>query len=326
MKRARHVIKVARFGGPEVLQLVEEEIGPPGPRQVLIRVEAAGVNFADVLMRHGSYRRNQAIPFTPGIEAAGRVVAAGDGTQLKEGEPVVTFLEGGGGYADLLIAPEERVYRLPDGLETDAGAALFIQGITAWYALHRYGRVQAGEWVLVHAAAGGVGGIAVQLAKAAGARVIATASSAPKMEIASRNGADEVVAPDPQAIANAVRTAAGGACDVVLDGVGGSLFEPSLAALGPHGRYVVVGAASQEAAPLDVRRLMPRALSVLGFLVVRVLEQDPAEPDATLRHLADLRRQGGLRLDITSVPLHDAVRAHRLVEERRHTGKLILVP
>jgi NADPH2:quinone reductase len=326
MKRTRHVIKVERFGGPEVLQLVEEELGPPGPRQVLIRVEAAGVNFADVLMRRGSYRRDQALPFTPGIEAAGRVVTAGDGVQLQEGEPVVAFLEGGGGYADLLIAPAERVYRLPEGLGPAATAALFIQGITAWYAVHRYGCVQPGEWVLVHGAAGGVGGLAVQIAKAAGASVIATASSPEKLAIAARHGADEVIAADPDAISDAVRNAAGAGCDVIVDGVGGSLFESSLAALCAHGRYVVVGAASQEAAPLDVRKLMPRALTVCGFLVVRVLDKDPSEPGRTLQHLADLQRRGALRVESTPIPLKDVARAHELIDQRKHTGKLVLVP
>jgi NADPH:quinone reductase len=326
MKRTRHAIEVNEFGGPEVLHIAVAELAPPGPEQVLVEVEAAGVNFADVLMRRGSYRRDQALPFTPGIEVAGRVVASGAGVSVGEGERVVAFLEHGGGYADLVLAPADRVYRVPDGLEPTVAAAVFIQGITASYAIQRYGRVQPGEWVLVHAAAGGVGGLAVQLAKAAGARVIATASSAAKLEVTSAHGADEVLLADPATIQESVRKATGSGCDVVVDGVGGALFEPSLASLAAHGRYVVVGSASQTPSDLDARRLMPRALTICGFLVVRVLDQDPAEPGRSLERLADLYREGLLRVELSELPLAKAAQAHELIEARRHTGKLVLVP
>jgi NADPH2:quinone reductase len=323
---ARHLIEVESFGGPEVLRWVEAEIESPRERQVLVNVEAAGVNFADVLMRRGSYRRDQTLPFTPGIEVAGRVVESGAGASFEEGERVVALLENGGGYADMVIAPAERVYRIPEGLEPTVAAAVFIQGITASYAINRYGHVQPGEWVLVHAAAGGVGGFAVQLAKAAGAKVIATASSPAKLEVASTLGADEVLPADPATLVEAVRRATGTGCDVVVDGVGGALFEPSLASLRAHGRYVVVGAASQEPSNLDLRRLMPRALTVCGFLVVRVLDQDSAEPGRSLERLADLYRNGRIRVHASELPLAHAARAHELIETRKHTGKLVLIP
>jgi len=326
MRRTRHLIEVDSFGGPEVLRWVEAEVDPPAAQQVLIQVEAAGVNFADVLMRRGGYRRDQDLPFTPGIEVAGCVLASGTDASFEEGERVVAFLEHGGGYADLVVAPADRVYRLPEGLEPAVAVAVFIQGITALYAIHRYGRVQPGEWVLVHAAAGGVGGLAVQLAKAAGAKVLATASSPAKLEVASAHGADEALPADPATLVDAVRHATGSGCDVVVDGVGGALFGPSLASLRAHGRYVVVGAASQQPSELDARRVMPRALTVCGFLVVRVLEQDPAEPGRSLERLAQLYRDGLLRIESTELPLRNAARAHELIETRRHSGKLVLVP
>src|SRR5712691_3030909 len=296
MRRTRHLIEVDSFGGPEVLRWVEAEVDPPAAQQVLIQVEAAGVNFADVLMRRGGYRRDQDLPFTPGIEVAGCVLASGTDASFEEGERVVAFLEHGGGYADLVVAPADRVYRLPEGLEPAVAAAVFVQGITALYAIHRYGRVQPGEWVLVHAAAGGVGGLAVQLAKAAGAKVLATASSPAKLEVASAHGADEALPADPATLVDAVRHATGSGCDVVVDGV---------------------GAASQQPSELDARRVMPRALTVCGFLVVRVLEQDPAEPGRSLERLAQLYRDGLLRIESTELPLRNAARAHELIETRR---------
>lgn len=305
------------------MQLVREPLSEPAAGQVLIAVDAAGVNFADTMMRRGEYRRDQALPCTPGIEVAGRVLSGDSGP--APGARVVAFLEDGGGYADYVLAPANRVYPIPDDIDSAHAAAVFLQGVTAWYALHRFGEVQQGQWMLVHAAGGGVGGLAVQLGAVAGARVIATASSEQKLRMAREHGAEATLVADPAALAGEVRDLTEGhGCDVVVDGVGGGLFAPSLAALANGGRYVVVGAASQQPATLDVRRLLPRTQTVAGFIVAGVLAQSPDEPQNTLDRLFGLLRGGELRLALTEFPLEQAAEAHRLIEARAHAGKLVL--
>lgn len=319
----RRVVKAGRFGEPEVLRIVEERSPEPGPGEVLVAVEAIGVNWADVLMRRGAYRRDQELPCTPGLEAAGRVEAAGEGVALPVGTAVAVFVEEGG-YATRLVAPARQVVPLPPGVAPEQAAGLLVQGITAWYALHRYGRVEAGETVLVHASAGGVGGLAVQIAKAAGARVVATASTAAKVEVALARGADAAVESRPEELVERVRAVAPGGVDVVLDGVGGPLFAPSYAVLGRGGRYVVLGQASGEPSTLDVRRLMPRGQAVCGFIVRNVLDADPTEPGHALRELLALLSAGALELELTVLPFDEVAEAHRRMESRERTGKLVL--
>ena len=255
-------IVVTEHGGPEVLDLQDRPDPSPGPGQLLVAVEAIGVNFADTMVRRGEYRRDQSLDFTPGFEVAGRVLEAPAGGPAP-GSAVLVFTEMGGGYADTVVAARDHVFSVADGLSAVDAAALFTQGVTAWYAVHRYGRVAAGESVLVHAGAGGLGGLCIQLAAEQGARTIATASTPEKLAVAREHGAAETLVSDPQTLAQAVRDATGGrGADVVLDGVGGPLFAPSMRALAFGGRYVVVGSASQEPATLDVRALMPRGQTV----------------------------------------------------------------
>jgi NADPH:quinone reductase len=322
----RRAIVLDRFGPPDVMRMADEPMPEPGEDEVLVAVEAIGVNFADTIVRRGEYRREQPLSFTPGFEVAGRVMRSGPGAELAAGTRVVAFTENGRGYADHVVVPAARVYPVPEDIAPEDLAALFIQGVTAWYAVHRYGRVVGGERVLVHAGAGGVGGLAIQLARRAGAVVIATASSDEKIEIARELGAHDGVRSDPKTLRADVRKVTQGrGCDVVIDGVGGSLFEPSLALLANSGRYVVVGSASQEPAELDVRRLMPRAQTVVGFIVARVADRDPEEPRAALLILCDLLRAGHLRLRRTLVPFEDVARVHEEMEARRHTGKYVLM-
>jgi NADPH2:quinone reductase len=324
----RTVVRAERFGAPEVLEVVREPVPLPAAGEVLVAVEAIGVNFADTMMRRGEYRRDQRLPCIPGFELTGTVAAVGEGVRAESaGARVLGFLEQGGGYADYAIVPADRAYEIPADLPRPVAAALFVHGVTAWYAVHRYGRVREGEWVLVHAAAGGLGGVCSQLALLAGGRVIGTASSAEKRELARANGADVVLAPDPERLREEVRAVTGGrGCDVVLDSVGGPLFEPSLDTLGHRGRYVVAGSSSQEPALVDVRRLMPRGQVIAGFIVRRVIEVEPDEPAATIERLVELIRERRLRLTVTELPLERAADAHRLIEAREHMGKLVLVP
>jgi NADPH:quinone reductase len=324
----RTVWRADRFGGPEELAAAREPLPRPRPGETLVAVDAIGVNFADTMMRRGEYRRDQQLPCVPGFEVTGTVAAVGPGTAgPAPGTRVVGFLEQGGAYADYVFVPSDRVYTIPDDLTRPVAAALFVHGVTAWYAIHRFGAVRPGEWVLVHAAAGGLGGVCCQLAALAGAHVVGTASSAEKRELAHANGAEVVLDPRSERLAAELRElTAGRGCDVVLDSVGGSLFEPSLDSLGHRGRYVISGSSSQGPAVVDVRRLMPRAQTIVGFIVRRVIEVEPDEPQATIDLLVGLVREGKLRFPAREFRLDQAPEVHRLIEARSHTGKLVLVP
>lgn len=316
------------FGGPEVLRLTERRMSSPGRGEVLIDVEAAGVNFGDTMIRRGEYMRDQQVTsIAPGAEVIGTVSATGEGTTIAVGSRVAAWLESGGGYADRVIAPAHRTYPVPEDLPAAAIAAVFLQGTTAYYAVNRFGAARPRETVLVHAAAGGVGGLAVQLARIAGARVVATASSESKRLTAQDHGAELVLdSRDSETLAERVREfTRGRGCDVVVDGVGGALFEPSMRALANDGRYVVAGSASQQPAMLDVRRLMVRNQSVCGFILALISEVDPAEPARALVHLCDLIRDGQLRPLYETLPLELAREAHRRMESRAVAGKLVLV-
>lgn len=321
----RRQIVLDRFGPPEVMRWDSGPVPPRGPDDVLVAVEAIGVNFGDTMVRRGEYRRDQPLSFTPGFEVAGRVVEGPSGG-LAPGTRVVAFTEHGGGYADTVVVPRDHVYTVADGVDSVTAAGIFTQGVTAWYAVHRYGRLAAGETVLVHAAAGGLGGLAVQLAAEHGATTIATASTEQKLAIArDHHGAAHALISDPDALTRQVRDLTQGrGADVVVDGVGGPLFTPSLRALAFNGRYVVAGSASQAAATLDVRALMPRGQTIAGFVVARVAEQDPAEPQRAFDAIQDRVRVGRLRPQITVLAPEEIAHAHELIESRRLTGKLVL--
>jgi NADPH2:quinone reductase len=231
----------------------------------------------------------------------------------------------GGGYADTVVAARDHVFTVIDGLSAVDAAALFTQGVTAWYAIERYGLVRPGQAVLVHAGSGGLGGLCIQLAAAAGARTIATASTPEKLAIAREHGAEETLISDPETLTQAVRDVTGGrGADVVIDGVGGPLFTPSLRALAFGGRYVVVGSASQEPAMVDVRALMPRGQTICGFVVARVAEEDPAEPQRAFDEVQRRVLDGRLRPRVTVMGPDDIGRAHELIESRSLTGKIVL--
>jgi NADPH:quinone reductase len=321
--RRRHLIALERFGGPEVMRWVEADAPEPGPDEVAVAVEALGVNFGDTMVRRGEYRRDQPLDFTPGFEAAGRVTEAVDG--LAAGQPVAVLNDNGRGYTDRLVVPRERVYTVPEEISPNLVAALFIQGTTAWYALHRFGYVSAGEWVLVHAGAGGVGSLAIQLAVAAGARPIATASTPEKLEIARGHGAEHAFLADPKTLVGDVREATDGhGADVVVDGVNGPLVAPSMKALAFHGRYVVAGAASQSPGVVDIRGLMPRNQSIAGFVTARIADRDPAEPQHALDQVLAAYSRGELNPSFEVLDPAEIVRAHELLESRAHTGKIVL--
>jgi NADPH2:quinone reductase len=312
-------IQQFEFGGPEVLQLVDVPVPSPEPQQVLIRVARAGINFADTHQREDGYVQRQSLPLTPGSEVAG--------VREDTGERVVALC-GRGGYAEYAVAPADRVFPIPDGLDDDAALALLLQGLTAWHLYRTCARVAAGESVLVISGAGGVGSLAVQLGKPLGAgRVIATASSEEKRELCLSLGADAAIDGDAEGLEERVLEANGGhGVDAVFEMAGGPVFDASLRALGDMGRLVVYGISSREQNEVRTGRLLKRSQSIVGFWLFHYLERREhlAEP---LAALFDLAARGAVRAVVGGTyPLSEARRAQEDLVARRTTGKLVLDP
>jgi NADPH2:quinone reductase len=308
-----------RFGGPEVLELVDLPIPRPADGEVLVRVTRAGVNYADTHRRTDSYLAPSSLPLVPGAEVAG--------VREDTGERVVALC-GTGGYAEYALAPERLAFPVPDGVDDGAALALLVQGLTAWYLYRVSARLEPGEVVVVHAAAGGVGSLAVQLGRAlAAGRVIATASSEAKRALALELGADVAVDGGPDGLAARLLEAnLGQPVDVVLEMAGGRVFEESLAALAPFGRLVAYGNASEQANRVGTGELMRTSRAVAGFWLTHALER----PVVCQQALADLFarvQDGSLRVVVGGTyPLAEASRAQVDLVERRTTGKLLLDP
>jgi NADPH2:quinone reductase len=320
-------IQISEFGGPEVLELVELPTPEPGAEDVLIGVNRAGINFADTHTRTNSYVQKATLPLVPGGEVAGVVVAAPHASGLREGQRVIA-LTGSGGYAEYAVAPAAHVFPIPTGVEDAVALAILIQGLTAWHLYRTAGRVAEGESVVVHAAAGGVGSLAVQLGHQLGAgRVIATASSAEKRALALELGADVAIDSDPDGLTERlVEANEGREVDVVFEMAGGEAFERSYRALAHFGRLVVCGIASQQPNQVSSGSLLRHSRSVVGFYLFHCLERPGMFTDA----LADLfsRAAGGqLRAVVGhTYALGQAAQAHTDLRERRTTGKLLLDP
>jgi NADPH2:quinone reductase len=316
-------IYVTEFGGPEVLELTELPDPVPGPGEILLDVTAAGVNYADTHQTENSYLAAQELPFVPGGEVVGRT---------PDGRRVCGFVAHGGAYAERAVVAEAAVFEVPDNVSDAAAVSLLVQGLTAWHLLRTSARLAPGESVVVHAAAGGVGSLAVQLAKHWGAgRVIGVASTPEKRDIAVSLGADATVDAGAEDLNAALREANGGRkVDIVLEMVGGQTFDASLRALASFGRLVTFGMASREpATPIDPARLMTGSKAVIGFWLVDAMRGGRmatmvAEP---LRELVGLVSTGDLApLPGPVYPLADARRAHEDMVARRTTGKVVLAP
>jgi NADPH2:quinone reductase len=314
-------IQVTQFGGPEVL--VPTELDPPvaGPDQLLIEVTAAGVNFADTHRTDGTYRGGMTLPFVPGVEIVGRT---------KTGRRILSpIFETGGGYADYAVAPKHRAVDVPEEVTDGQALALLIQGLTAWHVLRKSARLGCGESVLVNAAAGGVGSLAIQLAKHFGAgQVIAAASTPAKRELALELGADVAVDNDPDGYVDRVRKATDGrGVDVVLDSTGGPTMLAGLDCLAAFGRLVNYGNAGREGRPaVDPSALAQRNLSVAGFWLVPTMDL-PGMYVEPLDAMLDLTARQQLRpLVGAEYPLAEARRSHEDLLARRTTGKLVLKP
>jgi NADPH2:quinone reductase len=312
-------IQMTEFGGPEVLQLAELPAPEPGPGEVLVEVRRAGVNFADTHTRTNSYVKKATLPLVPGVEVAG--------VRTDTGQRVVAILSSGG-YAELALAREDRVFAVPDGVEDGTALALLIQGTTAWHLYRSAGRVQAGESVVVHSAAGGVGSLAVQLGRPLGAgRMIATASSAEKRELALRLGADVAVDSTPEGLRERLLGANDGQpVDVVFDMAGGQSFASSYDALAHFGRIVVCGIASQEPNEVSTGSLLRHSRTVVGFYLFHCLER-PGMFDEALADLFAKAAAGQLEVHLGGTyALADAAQAHIDLRGRKTSGKLLIDP
>jgi NADPH2:quinone reductase len=312
-------IQIEEFGGPEVLKLADLPVPEPGDGEVLIHVSRAGMNYADTHQRTNDYLAPYELPLVPGGEVAG--------VREDTGERVVA-LTGTGGYAEYATAPAALTFPIPEGVDDAAALALVVQGLTAWHLYRTSAKLAEGESVVVHAGAGGVGSLAVQLGKPMGAgRVIATASTEEKRALALELGADVAIDAAPEGMKERLQEANGGAkVDVILEMAGGEVFEQSLAALAPFGRLVTYGIASREANTAATGSLMRRSRAVVGFWLMHCIGR-PGMVDEALADLFGRVQRGELRVHVGGTyPLSEAARAQVDIAERRTTGKVLLDP
>jgi len=319
-----HAIRVHETGGPEVLQWEEFQVGEPGPGQVKIRQGAAGLNFIDVYHRTGLYK--QELPFTPGVEGAGVVEALGpDVTDLKVRDRVA-YAGPIGGYAEERLLDADRLVKLPDAISSEQAAAMMLQGLTAHMLLRAVHRVQPGETILVHAAAGGVGLIMCQWAKALGATVIGTVGSDEKAELARAHGCDHpIVYTRQDFVAEVGRITDGAKLPVVYDGVGRDTFMKSLDCLHRRGMMVSFGNASGPVDPFPATLLAQKGSLFLTrpTLYDYVVKREELEQAAS--ELFEVVESGKVKIEIKQrFPLKDAAEAHRALEARKTKGSTIL--
>jgi NADPH2:quinone reductase len=310
-------IQIEEFGGPEVLRHVEVPDPSPKLSEVVVNVKRSGVNFADTHASRNDYLAEQTLPLIPGAEVSG---------QLSDGRRVVALL-GSGGYAEKVAVPKSQLIELPEGVDYDQAAAGLLQGLTAMALVHRCARIESGETIVVEAAAGGTGTLAVQIAKRARAKVIGLASSEEKRELVRNLGADAAVDSRAEDLGEAIREANDGKrVDAVLHMSGGSAFDAEMDVLAPLGRMVVFGIASREQRQLSTAALLRGSKSVIGFWLAHLL----ARQDLLVPMIGDLLTaiaKDELTVTIGEVyPLSEAPRAHEDLIARRTSGKLLLDP
>jgi NADPH:quinone reductase len=310
-------IQLREFGGADAFEYVDLDEPTPGEGEVLIEVSRSGVNFADTHSTRNDYLSAQELPLIPGAEVAGRTA---DGNR-------VVALVGNGGYAEKVLVPETSLIPIPDEVDDEQAAGALLQGLTAMALVKRSARIEAGETILIEAAAGGTGSLAVQIAKAAGAKVIGMASSAEKRALVEELGADATVDSRAEDLRGAILHANGGQkVDAVLHMAGGDAFDAELAVLAPLGRLVVFGNASRENRKIDSGVLLQGSKAVIGFWLIHVLaRRDLAVP--LIGELLGALAGGALRVTVGGVyPLSEAAAAHKALESRQSSGKLLLDP
>lgn len=320
-------VAISEYGDPDVLDVIDRDRPSPDAGELLIEVDAAGINFADLQQRMGTYVGGPEPPFVPGFEVAGRVVEAGDGVSIPEGTTVAGTCKGGG-YAEYAIADARSVFPVPTGLSAAEAAGVTVHFLTAHGCLFDRGGLESGERVLIHAAAGGVGSAAVQLAATAGAEVFGTASSEEKLEHIRSLGCDHAINYEQTDFADEIATVTDGdGIDLIIDGVGGDVFRSSMDALAHFGRLVTMGIATHDPASASSLDLLYNNQQVIGFHLGNTIARDPERALAPLSVL--LERLAGGELEVVigrEYPLEQAAEAHRWIESRSSIGKVILTP
>jgi NADPH2:quinone reductase len=319
-------IQVLETGGPEVLTAVERPVPEPKPNEAIVQIKAAGVNFIDVYFREGRY--STLLPFINGQEAAGVVTAVGsDVANVTVGDRVA-YTGTLGSYAAYSAVPAARLVRIPDGVEFEDAAAAMLQGMTAHYLTHSTYKLQKGDTALVHAAAGGVGLLLVQMAKRIGARVIATAGTTEKAELARQAGADEcIVYTEADFEHETQQLTDRKGVDVIYDGVGKATFDKDLNVLKPRGYLVLFGGSSGAVPPFDLIKLSQKGSLYITRPTLGHYTATREELEWRAGDVLGWVKNGELRLRIhKKYPLREAAQAHRDLEGRKTTGKLLLIP
>ena len=318
-------IRIHEHGGPEKLKFEDVEVGDPGAGEVRLRQRAAGINYIDTYHRSGLYKL-PSLPAVLGLEGAGDVVAVGPGvTELKEGDRVA-YANPIGAYAQERLAPANRMIKLPDAIGYETAAAMMLQGMTVRYLLCETFKVGPDTVMLFHAAAGGVGLIACQWAKALGATIIGTVSSKEKADLARANGCTHVIDYKTENFVERVKEITGGrGCDVVYDGVGRDTFQGSLDCLKPRGLWVSFGNASGPVPPFELTALKGSLFATRPSLFAYTAERSELVANAT--ELFQMVTSGKLKIAVNhTYPLSEAAQAHRDLEARKTTGSIILIP
>jgi len=319
-------IQVSKTGGSEVLALVDVPEPKPKPNEAVVQIRAAGVNFIDVYFREGRYPAQ--LPFINGQEAAGVVTEIGNEVKTFKPGDRVAYTGALGSYAEYATVPDNRLVKIPDALDFEQAAAAMLQGMTAHYLVHSTYKLQAGETALIHAAAGGVGLLLVQMAKKIGARVIGTAGTQEKAQLAREAGADEcIIYTETDFETETRRLTEGKGVNVVYDGVGKATFEKDLNVLVPRGYLVLFGGSSGAVPPFDLIKLSQKGSLYLTRPTLVHYTATREELERRANEVLGWIAAGELKLRIhKSYPLIEAPQAHRDLEGRRTTGKLLLVP
>jgi NADPH2:quinone reductase len=319
-------IEVTDFGDRDVLTAAEREAPEPDAGEVRVAIEAIGVNFADVMQRRGNYPGGPQPTYVPGMEAAGTIDAVGEGVDREVGERVVAMTNEA--YAEYMTASVDALFDVPEGMGFEEAAGFPVQFLTAHNTLFEWGGLTEGESVLIHAAAGGVGTAATQLASRIGAETFGTASTEAKLDLAAELGLDHPIQYTETDFAEAVNEATDGeGVDLVLDGVGGGTTQKSLSCLTDFGRMTVYGAASGEPGRPDTGTLLFNNHTVIGYHLGQAIEHVPGRVLGAVPNLTGALTSGDLEVIVgETFPLAEAEAAHAHIEERESSGKVVLVP
>ncbi|MBB6215189.1 NADPH2:quinone reductase [Anaerosolibacter carboniphilus] len=322
-------IVIEQFGGPEVLTLKETEIPKIEANQVLIRVAAASVNFADIKTRKGEYHAAGKPPVIPGLDVAGVVEETGANVRtVKKGDRVIAF-PSNGSYAEYTVADERLTFPIPEDLDFETAGASPLVTFTTYNLLHQVARMRSGESVLIHVAAGGIGTTAIQMARLLGAKqIIGTVGSDEKIQVAKQVGADLVINYRKDSFSKVVNEVTDGkGVDVILDSVGGDNFNESLECLAMYGRIVNFNSSSGAGGTVNTKQLHASCRAVLGFSLGTTLKNRPEMVQETAKQVLPLLEQGKIKLVISGTyPLEDAKKVHELIENRQTVGKILLKP